>query len=107
MTQQPTLEQVLKLFRMLKICVQFKHPELNLGDHTGMANCAWQLFPNFFQLKPAMTDRQLLHNLFWSYNPITDFLLFYASHICPPFALDPRPHLHLSHTGSTSALPLR
>lgn len=26
-------------------CIQFKQPELNLGDHTEMTNCAWQLFP--------------------------------------------------------------
>lgn len=26
-------------------CIQFKHPELNLGDHTGMTNYTWPLFP--------------------------------------------------------------
>lgn len=66
MIQQPTLEQALKLPRVLTtqwglmgpfhqlstfpVCLQFKHLELNLVGHTGMTNYAW---PSYSQLSYA------------------------------------------------------
>lgn len=46
MIQQPTLRAGSEAVQDAdNPCIQFKHPELNLGDHTGMTNSASQLFP--------------------------------------------------------------